>query len=319
MIRYCTIRGYRMTKELKATLSLCLGVILFGLGSTVLKILYRSYSQIHFTDVLTFRISLAAIAFLILTLIKNPSALKIKWPDLLYFVIFGTAGIFVVQYFLLSAVKNLNVGLATFIQSSATIMICAYSVLFLKERMSKYKLTGLVMGISGLVIIFWIPDLLRSSTISSVGLVAAVLSAFGKAFYILYGKKGASKYYRGAMMTYGLFSASLVSLLFSSPIKLIQDYQSEPKLWGLILILGIVCTFLPFVFYFYGLANIPASTAGILNIIEPVVGALTAFIILGERITLQQSIGCLLIVLGIIVLQFEYKKRKQDPAIERQN
>ena len=301
-----------MKNHVHAVLSVCGAVFLFGLGSTILKIIYTRFPDVPIINILSLRIGITAIAYFLTALVRNPKALRVRTSDLLYFTIFGTAGIFVVQYFLTLAVKNINVALATFVQSSATLLICAYSVVVLRERMSRHKIAALTIGFVGLSVIFWRPDLFTASRMLSTGLLAAVLSAVGKAFYILYGKKGSVKYDRSIMMAYGLLATTLLSVAISSPVPTILAYRDHVDFWLLVAALGLLCSYAPFSLYFRGLARLPSSTAGILNIIEPVAGTMTAFLILHESITLQQLIGCLLIMAGIVVMQLEHMGKKTD-------
>ena len=50
---------------------------------------------------------------------------------------------------------------------------------------------------------------------------------------------------------------------------------------------------------------LPASIANILATLEPVMTAIQAYILLGEHMTIVQIIGGLIILSGVVMVQFE--------------
>ena len=299
-----------MHDQTKGALCLSAGLLCYGLGSTILKRFYRLFPDVSSRDIVFFRIFIASLVFFVITLLLKPSAFKIKPSDLLYFAIFGIAGIFVVQFFLMHSISLISVGTATFTQASSSVMLCVYSVAILKEKLHLNKIIGLILGFLGLFLIFYTPNLFKGSELLGLGLLSALLSAVGKTFYILYGKKGAKRYYTPAMMAYSLLFASMMALSLSRPHQVIRAHGATPVFWVYVVTIAMVASVFALLFYMYGISKLPASNVAIMNVIEPAAGALTAFVFLGELLTAQQILACFFIMLGNIVLNLKINMDK---------
>ena len=263
-------------------------------------------------EVVQIRMMFTSFVLFLLIAVTNPKALRVGARDILYFIVFGVGGVFVMQYFITAALRLINVGLTTFTNTSSTLMIFLYSAVVLKEKMSAQKIAGLVIGFLGLVFIFLTPEVFQVENLLGIGLLLAVVSAIGKTFFVLYGKSGSQKYDRRVMMMFGLFFASLAALFVSDSGPVIANYYRNIWAWGFFFGHAGILMSIAFVFYFRGVAVLPASNVAILNIIEPTIATLAAFIMLGERMTVVQSIGCVLVGAAVVVLNFHRKKKETN-------
>ena len=75
--------------------------------------------------------------------------------------------------------------------------------------------------------------------------------------------------------------------------------------WALLVILAIVCMFLPASFQAEGVRRVGAQRGAVLSTVGPPTTVVLAWILLDERLTLWQWLGIALIVLGILVLDLE--------------
>jgi len=74
-------------------------------------------------------------------------------------------------------------------------------------------------------------------------------------------------------------------------------------------ILGLMCTSLAFILYFYLLENIGVSRTVILTYMIPVFGMFWGYLFLSETITLKMSSGAVLILAGIALTTGLLKRR----------
>jgi drug/metabolite transporter (DMT)-like permease len=78
----------------------------------------------------------------------------------------------------------------------------------------------------------------------------------------------------------------------------------HPLLWGAVLYLGVVATAGAFYFWNKGLSLVEAGTASVFFFLQPVVGALLGWLVLGERLTTSFFIGGSVILLAVLIASF---------------
>ncbi|PZN06702.1 MAG: EamA family transporter, partial [Bacillota bacterium] len=74
-----------------------------------------------------------------------------------------------------------------------------------------------------------------------------------------------------------------------------------PAVWAVLVVLGVGPTYLAYRLYTHGLRLVPASTAAIVAMVEPVVAALLGWLLLRETLTASQVAGGFLVLLGAVL------------------
>ena len=74
------------------------------------------------------------------------------------------------------------------------------------------------------------------------------------------------------------------------------------------LLLALISTLTPFLCYTKGLEGLEAGTASIIACIEPLVATLCGIIIWGDKLSLSNISGIILIFLSVILINFNHKK-----------
>lgn len=81
-----------------------------------------------------------------------------------------------------------------------------------------------------------------------------------------------------------------------------------PKVWLAIAAIILVSTVCAVLFFWMGVKLVGASKASIISTVEPPVTVLLAWLILGERLTPIQLLGGILILAGVVILQYPFGK-----------
>jgi drug/metabolite transporter (DMT)-like permease len=129
----------------------------------------------------------------------------------------------------------------------------------------------------------------------------------GLAFYSLFGKLSAPSHSPWTATTYSFGFGAFFLLLTQRPVQLIS-MGNAPLGWLTLLILGAGPTLGGYALYTASLGHLPVSVASLIATLEPVITAVMAFFLLGERLSTIQVMGALLIILGVIILRLENKK-----------
>lgn len=189
------------------------------------------------------------------------------------------------------------------------IYVAVLAAVILKERLTKYTILGLVIGLMGVGIVATGGDMSQIMSGSFVGNLIVLGAGFVWAFYIVYQKKALNKHPDILMMT---SSVIVVTAITSIPLALIFS-----KSWAITnegiyatLYVALICTGVAFMLYIAGLKGKGALDSSIILLLEIVFAMLFAFLLLGEVPTIATAIGGFFIVLAIIFVSIQENGKK---------
>ncbi|NLP44973.1 MAG: EamA family transporter [Peptococcaceae bacterium] len=289
-----------MTTERKkqgvGILQVFMAAVLWGTAGTFAKYLFNN--QISPFDLAQVRLTLAFIFLVGFITLFDRRLLRIDLRDLPYFIIFGIVGLALNQFTYLFTISLTNVATAIFLQYLGPALILIYGLLTKTEKPKKLKFIALAASVLGGYLI-----VLGTSTglgLSTLGLISGLASAFVFAFYSVYGKYGLAKYSAWTLLVWGFGFGTLAWSLYQFPWVTIANNQSAlPEF----LYIAVLATAVPFGLYFQGLKNLSAFKTGLIATLEPVVGAFSAFLILGEILNWIQLLGCAFVLIGVVLIQ----------------
>jgi inner membrane transporter RhtA len=140
-------------------------------------------------------------------------------------------------------------------------------------------------------------------------LCAAVLWAL----YIILGKK-AGRSHAGQVTSLGLCIASLVVIPFG--VGRACSVVLQPHYFMMGLMVAVLSSAIPYSLEFYALRKLPQQTFGILLSMEPAVGAISGWIILGEVLTPIQCVAIACIIVASIGSTATIKKPEEIPLVD---
>ncbi|MFN2219260.1 MAG: EamA family transporter, partial [Anaerolineae bacterium] len=171
-----------------------------------------------------------------------------------------------------------------------------------REPLTWIKVAAILLTFLGTVLVSGL-DVVGQADLSLTGLLVGLAIPITYAAWNLFGKKVRNTYNPATILTYafGFGALVLLPLQFFTP----QPWPVPPAtfLWfaGLIA----VATIIPFSVYTFALGRLPASVASILVMSEIAFVAVYAYILLGERLTVSQILGAVLVVGGVLLLLWQ--------------
>lgn len=137
--------------------------------------------------------------------------------------------------------------------------------------------------------------------LSLLGILLSVGAAASYATYIISGNVAAS---RGLDTSPFLAVAFSIAAVLGLPLLVLTDVAWLGTLEGLLLVgyLAVVPTVLAYHLFNRGLGGVRSSTASTLALVEPVIAAGLAVLILDERLSLVSLLGAGLILVGLLVI-----------------
>lgn len=252
-------------------------------------------------QIVTIRITLAALFFSLLLLFRDPSGFRISLRDLPLFLGLGFGSIlfFTVCYF--TAISIMPLSTAAILLYTSPIWIMLMSVLFFREKLNGRKLLALALAFAGCVLVSGI----SGEGITLAGLLIGLGSGLGYGLYSILGTVALRRYSPYTVTTYTFLFAAAGSWLICRPAEMITRFAAAPSLASLLLFCGLtalVTAVIPFLSYTLGLRTVEASRAGILATIEPLVATLVGILFFSESLTMFSGLGIALILAAVILL-----------------
>ena len=287
-------------------------IILAGCFWGSMGIFVRRLSTFGFSpiQIVALRITVAALAFSLLLLIKDRSGFRIALRDLPLFLGLGFGSIlfFTVCYF--SAITIMPLSTAAILLYTSPIWIMLMSVLFFREKLNRIKLIALALAFAGCVLVSGI----SGEGLTMTGLLLGLGSGIGYGLYSILGTIALRKYSPYTVTTYTFLFAAAGSWLVCSPADMISKFSAAENLAGLLLfcvLTGLVTAVIPFLAYTLGLRTVEASRAGILATIEPLVATLVGIVVFSEPLTLLSGVGIVLILAAVVLLNRKQQNNQQ--------
>ena len=269
-----------------------------SMGIFVRKLTGYGFSPIQ---IVTLRITVAALVFCLVLLAKDRSGFRIALRDLPLFLGLGFGSIlfFTVCYF--SAITIMPLSTAAILLYTSPIWIMLMSVLFFRERLNRVKLLALALAFAGCVLVSGI----SGEGLTLTGLLLGLGSGLGYGLYSILGTVALRKYSPYTVTTYTFLFAAAGAWLVCGPADMVSKFNAADNVPGLLLfcvLTGLVTAVVPFLAYTLGLRTVEAGRAGILATVEPLVAALVGIVVFSEPLTLLSGLGIVLILAAVVLL-----------------
>ena len=244
--------------------------------------------------------------FLIVIFIEKKSVLKPlkNKRDCAGIILFGTAGMYLVQYTYFKTIELSNVSFATILQFTARFFIFIYESIKNKKIPAVSTIILLFMTILGVVFIATKGNF-SNLLISLEALLLGVISAIMIAFYSTYPKKLLKKYGSITVVGWGMIIGSIISNVIH-PIWKIEGNVNAKSMIQVIIVV-ILGTSIAYLIYITSLNYISSSLAGILTAFEPVLAAILSVAIFGLKFSFIEIVGFILVFVSIFILNSDKK------------
>lgn len=257
-------------------------------------------------QIVSIRVTLAALFFALVLFIKDRSGFKIKVRDIPLFLGLGFGSIlfFTVCYF--TAITMMSLSTAAILLYTSPVWIMLMSILFFHEKMDRRKLTALALAFAGCVLVSGI----SGGGMNPIGLLVGLGSGLGYGLYSILGTIALRRYSPYTVTTYTFIFAAIGSWVICRPADMINKFSSATDFGFLIVfccLTALITAVIPFLAYTLGLERVEASKAGIIATIEPMVATLIGIIVFSEPLTLMSGIGILMILSAVVILNIKQK------------
>lgn len=259
----------------------------------------------------------ACIGLAVALWILNKKSLILKLNNLKFYIAYG----FILSIFnsiWSKSVQENGAAVATVLgySSSGFTVIGAY--FFFKESISAKKILAVILSIAGCIMVSeaYSPAMWR---LKPLGIAAGLLSGLAFAAYTLVGKEAAHRRYDTwtSMLycfTFGTCFLFVFNLVYTVPGFPGAQASLLPQIpasgWALLVFLSLVPTIFGYGLYTLSMNYLPASIASLIAALEPAFTAAQSYLLLGERMSIIQILGSLIIIASLILVTAKNRRRR---------
>jgi drug/metabolite transporter, DME family len=262
------------------------------------------------------RTSFSLLVLLPLLLRRGWQRIALPRADLMQCLVLGMLGVAASNYFYYVAIQKTSVAIAIIIQYTAPVWVLLYVVARGQQKLSLQKVAAVGVAITGIALTIGIAgERTGSLHLDSYGFIAAVLASFSFAFYNVGGHSILARYDRWRVLVWTLTSAFIFWLFINPPWKVIAAHYT-PSQWLFLFVFSMLSVLGSFSLYFLGLQYLEPTRAIIASCLEPVFSILLAATFLGETVRPVQTLGIVLVLAAIVIVQWPGKGSQKFGSIE---
>jgi drug/metabolite transporter (DMT)-like permease len=300
-----------MSDQTKGTFIALIGIVFWSTTAIFIGYLITNYDFPPLVLAFWRNVFVCLILIPTLFLIRR-SLLRISRAQIGFFILYGFILAVFNSTWTISVEYNGAAVSTVLIYSSAGFTAILARWLF-KESLGLPKILAVILSLLGMVMVSnaYNPDILQ---LNPIGVSAGIFSGLMFAIYSLAGKEVVNRKinpWTALLYSFGIGAVFILIFNLFPAIPGAPDTLGGilPDLdmvgWLMLIILSFVPTLLGYGLYNTSMNYLPASIANILATLEPVMTAIQAYILLGEHMTIVQIIGGLIILSGVVMVQFE--------------
>lgn len=226
--------------------------------------------------------------------------LRVRPGTAVFLVAYGIIGFAVFELVYLAALASLPVSVGAALLYTAPAFVLLIARVTLGERVDAARLRALALVLVGVVLVTGAARAAAGgSGLPLDGVLMGLAAGFAYAVYTVLSKAAVARAAPLVALTWSFGAAALALWPFASPVEVLGRGTSVVWLVGL----GIVPTLLAYALFLRALRVLRASAASMIASVEPVVAALLAVLLLGERLHPEQVLGILCVVAAAILTE----------------
>lgn len=247
------------------------------------------------TEVAFLRAALGGLLFVAHAALNRRLRLQ-RASDFWAFAAFALVGVTLFFSALNLAIDAGGVSLAFILLYTAPAFVAILAALLLGERLTRTKGSLVLLSIVGVALVA------RSGgggvTVTTGAVVWGLVAGLSYSSYYLFGKWVLRRYEPSTIYAFVL-PLGAAGLLPFVPFDSVR--HATPAIWLNIALMAALSTYLAYLVYYLGLRRVEASRAVLVATIEPVVAAVLAAALFGERLGLWGTAGALLVLTAAVL------------------
>lgn len=292
--------------------------VMFAVNGSVSKlVLEAGLSAERLTEIR----AAGALVVILLVCLARRTSLRVERRDLPLIAFYGVVGFAMVQWLYLLTIERLPVGIGLLFEFTAPVLMAAYARLVQKRAVRARFWAALVLSLGGLALV---AEVWSDARLDALGVAAGLLCAIALAVFYLVGEHRTASHDTYAITFWGFLFATLFWTVakpwWGYPVDLLGESvparlgDLDVPIWALVTWIVVLGTVVPFLLSLQALRHLPATTAGVTAMSEPVLAGAVAWLWLDERLAAWQVAGSAVVLLGIGLAQTARIEARPGPS-----
>jgi len=285
------------------------GSLLFSVNGTVSKLVLSA--GLDAPQLTTLRATGAFLGLLVVCLALRPGRLRLTRRELPVLIGYGLSGFFLVPMLYFVAISRLPVGIALLFEFTAPLFVALWARFAQQARVRPRLWVGLALSLAGLACV---AEIWRSaapdgggSRLDGLGVAAGLGAAVLLASYFILGARGVRQRDSLSLTCWAYGFAAVAGMIvrpwWNFPVETLGRTSGGVPVWllcGYVVVFGSI---VPYLLLATALRVLPATSVGILGMLEPVGAGAVAWIALDEVLNPAQLAGGALVLLGVALAE----------------
>ncbi|MBI5178220.1 MAG: DMT family transporter [Nitrospinae bacterium] len=255
-------------------------------------------------QLMVLRLAVASPLFFIAVVARKTvdEALPAK-KDILFILLLSLAGMGGAMFCFFRAISYLGASVTTLLGAVTPVFTVILAYLIHRKPVKRHQVASMAFSFIGVALLIvpmvgvgGVRDILSSSMTGVLYVMAANLFASATSL-------GFENYVKKKSPLVASFHVTVLMLLFFGALNGVPRTGFDADTWWIVILLGSVTWFVPFVLFFHGIREMGASNAVIVQNSGPMVTVFAAGLLLGEKLTYPQFAGMAVILFSVFLLK----------------
>lgn len=290
-IGLCSIGGTIM--KYKGEAYIVLASLGFSLMPVFAKMAYRNGANV--TTVLLFRF-IFAFLFIWAYIFINKLNYKLKLKQIGMLFLLGAVFYSGSAISIFNSYRFISAGLSEVLVFTYPAWVLLISFFAFKEKLTKNKIYAIVLSMTGIVLVAYVPN----GSFNRVGIIFALAGSVAYALYVSFIDYGDFSDVNSIVMTGYILVFGAVAYLIFGITRQDISIAVKPAAWVYIAMLAFASTSVAILAFCEGAKLIGSSRAAIVSTVEPIGTFACGYIFLGEPVTFNMLIGGIIVIMAIL-------------------
>jgi drug/metabolite transporter (DMT)-like permease len=292
----------RSSADVRANASAAMAAVLFGASVVAVRVAVRDVPPVSLA---VLRFGQGGLLLAAILAVVAPRYLRTRWDRLL---LFGLLGLVMFVLFPLT----FNIGLQYTEASRGAVMLATmpiWSALLgriIGERLSGRQVVGVGCSVAGIALAFLEPGrVVGGDAMSLVGDGLLLLTGLLGAVYGLIAKRVLAVDHAATVTTYAMLIGTLLLLPAAAVEGLVPAIgRLDGQVLGLVVFLGVLGGAAAFTLWTWALSRLTPTQVAVYVNLNPIVAAMLAILLLGERRSVLFLLGFAAVVTGVLLVNW---------------
>jgi len=294
---------------LKFLILIILPIIFWACAFPSIKFILEE-KHLSYINLTIMRLLVVCISFLIFIALQRKRFNPLQKKDIIPIFLLGFFGIVGYHLGLNYGEQFVSAGAASLIIATIPVLVTILSILYLKEKVTIKQVIGILLSLSGVVIISILGTANATIEINYIyGALGVFFAALMGAVYTILGKKMLERYSALSLTAYAMLlgSIGLIPLINN---ELITEVSNLPVMaWFALIFLGLFSTIISYTLWYVALETRDATEISSYLYAIPVLSTILSYFLIGEIITIFFILGGIFVITGLLLVNSKKSPR----------